>query len=332
MLDFTQWHGSVVVVVNRLAPSAGRCDWRAKVREVLDKRLSVTGIEVDSYDEVYEASREAALRGAAQVIVVGGDGSANACLNGLRGTRARMVFIPAGTANDLGRILGQSVSPIETVARLAEARTRELDAISVNDRVFYSVGGAGWAAEVAHMVNRWRSHEIPRSALAPLGSLIYLIACFVVVLGYLRLGARVNVTYTSAVDGRVHTESLDSYGVVIANADRLGKSFYTTPMSRVDDGKFEIILFPRTNRFHLLRALLAGRKGKVLQVPGIKAIQAVSAEIQCDQSMRFFGEGEILQEGTRFSLGIVPKGVRAMAAPAAPEVIVDVADEFAKAS
>ena len=299
---------------------------------MLDKRVLVTCVEVDSYDEVYKASREAAMRGASQVVVVGGDGSANACLNGLRGTRTRMAFIPAGTANDLGRILGQSASPVESVEQLAGARGREVDAITVNDRVFYSVGGAGWAAEVAHIVNQWRSREIPRAMLAPLGSLIYLLAAFVVVLGYLRIGSRVNVTYTSAVDGRVHTESLDSYGVVIANADRLGKSFFTTPFSRVDDGKFEIILFPRTNRFHLLRALLAARKGKLLQVPGIKSIQAVSAEIKCEQPMRFFGEGEILEEGTQFSVGILPKGVRTMVPLAPPEMIVDSIDELAKAS
>ena len=42
--------------------------------------------------------------------------------------------------------------------------------------------------------------------------------------------------------------------MLVTNCNRVGKSFHLAPVSEIDDGVFELIVFPRTSRFRLLKA------------------------------------------------------------------------------
>lgn len=303
-----------VIVVNELAPGARAASWKSLFRETLGAQVELIEVRVRHFEGAFAAARGAAAWGAELVIAVGGDGTVNACVNGLGDSATRLAVVPAGTANDLAHLVGQNGIPTEDAVTMASWERKDIDAIDVNGTRYYSAGGLGWVADVAQTANRWRSGGfIRRWLLSGLGSLIYTIACVAVIFGKARLGARTKIRYTDATDGQEKLLDLDACGVLVASSKKVGKSFHLAPVSEMDDGRFELILFPRVGRARLLKTVLWAQRGKLFEVPEIRYIQVTRAEIECDRRVRFFGDGEILEHGKTFTLSVAPEPVKIMA-------------------
>lgn len=320
-----------VIVVNERAPWARAAAWKELFRDTLGDHVELTEVRVRHFEGAFAAARAAAAWGAELVIAVGGDGTVNACVNGLGDSATRLAVVPAGTANDLAHLVGQHGLPTDDALAMASWERKDLDAITVNGTRYYSAGGLGWVADVAATANRWRAGSaLRRWLLAGLGPLIYTIACVAVIFGKHRLGARTTIRYTDAADGQDKELSLDACGVLVASSKKVGKSFHLAPVSEMDDGRFELILFPRVNRRRLLATVLQAQRGKLFEVPEIRYVQVTRATITTDRRVRFFGDGEILEHGDRFELAIAPTPVKIMAPVAAePAVALHLALERA---
>src|SRR5262245_47836218 len=95
-----------VIVVNELAPGARSATWTELFHETLGAHVELTEVRVRGFEGAFAAARGAAAWGAELVIAVGGDGTANACVNGIGDTATRLAVVPAGTANDLAHLVG----------------------------------------------------------------------------------------------------------------------------------------------------------------------------------------------------------------------------------
>ncbi len=290
-----------VVIVHDFAPRAHSADWRALVHGSLGPEAVVREVRVSSFDDARAAASEASASGVDLVIAVGGDGTVNACVNGIGDRRTRLAVIPAGTANDLARQIGLRRSPSREAMSIHRGRRRRIDSISVNGTQFCSVGGTGWIADVANLANRWRSGSwLARAALARLGGLIYNLACVAVILFSRRLSAHYTIRFRDAVDGEEKVKSLDCYGILVANTRRIGKSFELAPDSTPSDGIFELIVIPRTNRGRLLRTVAAAATGRLFRsIAEVKLLRVREASIVADRPVTFFGDGEILLRDER---------------------------------
>jgi diacylglycerol kinase (ATP) len=305
---------SAVIITNERAPHAGEARWRELFGATLGPEVDLTEVRVDHFEGALAAARGAAAWGVDLVIAIGGDGTVNACVNGIGQSRTRLAVVPAGTANDLARMIGAQGDAGRSAVALQTYERRDIDAIEVNGTRFYSAGGVGWVADVAATANRWRAGTpLRRWLLARLGSLIYTLACVFTIAFARKLGARYRVRYRDAGDGREKSMDVDAYGMLVANCDRVGKAFHLAPVSELDDGRFELIVFPRTTRWRLLRAALAAQRGAMFDLPEMRWIQVTRVDIEADAPQQFFGDGETLEAGSRFEVGLAPTPVRLMA-------------------
>jgi diacylglycerol kinase (ATP) len=98
-----------------------------------------------------ELAAAAAAAGAECVVAVGGDGTAAEVATGLIGTEVPMAIVPTGAGCDIARGIGLPNDPQESLRRLLQGAlsVRPLDVGMVNDRVFLTVAGVGFDAEVA---------------------------------------------------------------------------------------------------------------------------------------------------------------------------------------
>lgn len=101
----------------------------------------------------------AAHEGYDLVIALGGDGTVNEVINGLKGSQIPMIALPGGRTNVFARTLGLPKDAIEATSvvleRLAEgAQPRELNLGSVNGRAFGFCAGIGFDAAVVRSVER----------------------------------------------------------------------------------------------------------------------------------------------------------------------------------
>ncbi|GMV38140.1 MAG: hypothetical protein AMXMBFR61_26480 [Fimbriimonadales bacterium] len=113
-------------------------------------------VVTESPEEAESKARELAQRHST-VVAIGGDGTVNSVVNGLRGTDAALGLIPAGTGNVLARELLIPVHDPSEAARicLGDASTA-IDLGQCGDRLFVASAGFGVDAEVVARADGWK--------------------------------------------------------------------------------------------------------------------------------------------------------------------------------
>jgi diacylglycerol kinase family enzyme len=108
------------------------------------------------------------------VVAVGGDGTVNAVVNGLVGSRCRLGILPTGTANDLATSVGLPRQLADACQVILQGAVRNIDVIRVNAWHFITSGGVGLPVDVLETVDDLRGRTGPgRRCARLLGSGLY---------------------------------------------------------------------------------------------------------------------------------------------------------------
>lgn len=116
------------------------------VRKALGRDSDVAIVEGDAF---LAAIDTAARRRPDRLVVGGGDGSVGYAAKRLLGGDTALGVLPLGTMNLFARSLGIPAELEPALAALAEAPVRRVDLGRVNDRIFHTLAGLGYFAEVA---------------------------------------------------------------------------------------------------------------------------------------------------------------------------------------
>jgi diacylglycerol kinase family enzyme len=120
----------------------------------LRERLATEGIDAPLWFEVNKSrkapkrARQALVQGADRVLVWGGDGMVQRCIDVLAGTGATIGILPAGTANLFATNLGIPRDFDRAVDVALHGALRELDVGVVNGERFAVMAGTGFDAEM----------------------------------------------------------------------------------------------------------------------------------------------------------------------------------------
>jgi diacylglycerol kinase (ATP) len=267
--------GTVVVIANPVAGAglAGR------IRARLEEDLRRAG-----YDVRFVETRAASARagGAAAIVAIGGDGTVNEVLNGLRLPGGPpLAVVPAGTANVMAKELGipRDVPGVEQLAEavarfvspaarrperraqpsrteaeraswivpaLAAGSVARVDVGLADGRRFICMAGAGLDARIVRVLDAGRRGPI-RMHHYPRWALEALV-------GY--RPPRIGVV----VDG--HAVADDAGFVIVASSASYGGSFTFAPDARLDDGLLDVVVFRGRGLDDLLRWLAAAWLGR----------------------------------------------------------------------
>ena len=120
-----------------LNPRAGLAAQRARAALAASLRWRDAIVRVTTGPgEARRFAEEAAAAGAAHVLSIGGDGTANEIAWGLLGTTTVLGLVPMGSGNGLARTLGIPLRPAPALAALAEAVPRAMDVGMINGRQY----------------------------------------------------------------------------------------------------------------------------------------------------------------------------------------------------
>jgi diacylglycerol kinase (ATP) len=251
------------------------------------------------------STRTALRKGCEMIVAVGGDGTLNEVVNGLREDASTVVvgLIPLGTGNDFARTLGLPTDVDEAIAVLLAGHTRAIDLVRVTSdevRYFVNVSSGGFSGLVdekltPEMKKTWGPLAYLRSAAAALPDL------------------RAYRTTLSLDDTESLTLSL--YNVVIANGRYVGGGTHIAPEASIDDGLLDIILIPERPAADL--ALLAAQValGNHLSSDTIVFRRAARVTVNSQPGMWFNVDGELVgNEPAEFA--VLPRALQfVVAAP-----------------
>ncbi|HET8538700.1 MAG TPA: lipid kinase [Anaeromyxobacter sp.] len=296
-----------VLVVNAAARQAGRALSRA--RASLARRGVVLAAEHEVRDgaALVRAIRRELGRGAARVVVAGGDGTISAAAGVLAGTGAALGVLPLGTANDFARSLRIPSDLDRACAVVARGEVRPVDVAFAGRRPFLNAASAGASSAAARRL----TPGLKRRA----GALAYPVAAA----GAARAGpfeARLEA------DGAV----LEGWAVelVVGNGRYRGGGRLVAPRARPDDGRLDVYLVtagegrapPGPVRRWAVLARYAARllRGRHLEDPRVHHARAARVTVATRPRLELNLDGE-LAGWTPAEIRVAPGALRVLAPP-----------------
>jgi diacylglycerol kinase (ATP) len=306
---------AALVVANPLARRVRRDEWRKPAERALGRRYGIEIVSPGSADEAAAIVRErmAAEQRPAVVIAAGGDGTVRLVAQELAGTGVPLGVIPLGTANDFSRANGIPDDIAGAIDRIVRRSTRAIDLLEVNGRLFVTAGGIGIGAHSALVVPWIKAlHPLARMAAESLGSGVYRVAAGANVMFRPGLTERVRLTWRVPGEATDQSSEIATQGVFIANQRTLGGGMALPVPADNADGALDVCVVHDVARVRLLAALTSLLRGSAIASNVFSAWRAVRVTIETDKRSAFFGCGDLMAEGTKFEVRVVPGALRVL--------------------
>ncbi len=269
-----------LVIANPIAGS-GRARRKA---EVLAAGLRRAGIDADlHFTGARGDARERASRlesGVDLVVSVGGDGTLGEVLAGIAGRDVPVAILAVGTANVMSLDLALPRSVPSLLEVIERGRTVRIDTGRVNgERLTFLVTGVGFDAMAVHELESRRRGSITKAAYVSAG---------------LRAFARYEPPELEVeVDGAKQGGTFAQ--VLVSNIVHYGGFRVLAADRRLDDGLFEVYLFPKSSRANLagygLRAMFSGLPGGTCTRIRARRVRITSASpVPCQVDGDAFGK------------------------------------------
>ncbi|MGN5240211.1 diacylglycerol kinase [Rhodococcus sp. SJ-3] len=275
--------GSVVVLSNPTADDDALhtlADASARLRTY---GLRIAHIAADSVDESIALTRHAVEDGIDAVVAVGGDGIVWQAWQATATTGTPVGIVPAGTGNDLARVLGIPDEPgaAADVVATGHRRTIDLGRVSADegpDQWFGTVLAGGFDALVTDRANRMKW---------PRGPLRYNAATIVELVNLRLLPYRITFDDEPAVE-------LDATLVAVGNASTYGGGMRIAPGALLDDGLLDVVVATSANRTRLLRLFPTVYRGTHVDLPEVMVRRARRVRLD-SPGITVYADGEPLR-------------------------------------
>ena len=270
----------LVVAINQSA----RFGANKGVGNTMVERLRALGHDVvdlvePTYQELIASAKREIAKKPDALIVVGGDGMVNLGVNLVAGTGVPLGLIPAGTGNDMARVLGipheDQAAALDVLIEALNHPARVIDAGLVTDaagetRWFGCMLSAGFDSIVNERANRMQH---------PKGASRYTIAML------LELVTLKPIQYKITHDG----ETFESGGMMmsVGNGVSLGGGMKVTPTALVDDGLLDILVVGPLTRIQFLRIFPKVFAGTHIEDPRVRIVKAKRIRIEADDVVAY---------------------------------------------
>lgn len=233
----------VKVIVNPASGKKGGITTNAAGPEEVRAVLEANGIQADIAETEYprhatELAKNAIEEGYDIVIACGGDGTVGEVATGLIGSKVTLGILPLGSANNVARMMHVPFVLEEAARLLRLGEVRDVDVGRCNGSYFLETAGVGLDAALFPILNQVDKGE------------------------YVRLidAARTLFKFrprsvTLSLDGRALR--VRALVVLVANGPYWGYNIPLAPEAKVDDRKFDVVVFRNFSKLDFLRHVIA---------------------------------------------------------------------------
>lgn len=246
------------------------------LRFLMDHATRFALYATGSGEEARDIAAEFAERGEPVVIAAGGDGTLNAVVQGLSGSKTALGILPAGTMNVFARELG---IPFDDLSKafdvIKEGRVREIDLFEANGTPFIQMAGVGFDAMVIEETT-WESKKI-------LGPLAYLLAAVKV------LGERPPRMEVICSDGRRE----EGVAVLAGNGALYGGQFKLFHKADNQDRMLDVLVFKEAGYKLVLDSLRGLALGNIEMGQTVSYLQSPSIRVLADREVPVQVDGDL---------------------------------------
>lgn len=255
----------VRVIWNANAGSKGGLSTNSCTEEELRELLERHGLGADvhatgSAEDARALAAEAVREGYDLVVAAGGDGTIGLVAGELLGSRTALGILPLGSVMNVARSIGLPREREAAAEVLGSGEVRAIDVGLARHRPFYEVGSVGMNAAMFREAQRFDR-----------GDWLSILRTLWVAIRY--RPARMEIRLDDRV---VRTRALM---VTVANGPYTGMGMTVAPEARLDDGRFDIVVFRRFSKLRLVRHLAGVAFGRYRPAPEIETYRSRTVRI-----------------------------------------------------
>lgn len=242
----------------------------AKLEAVFSSVYHYQTYETKKAGQAIELAKEAVEAGCDYLISIGGDGTLNEVINGYmqcseeRRNATKMGMLPWGTGNDFSRSIGVSRSVEQLKELIDNNQTKRIDIGHLHftgdsvypDRYFDNIADLGMGAEVVSRVN---GVHLRKNIFG--GTLVFFFTALRTFFQYRHKSLSVSWDGFNW-EGKV-------LSVVIANGQYFGSGLGIAPDAKLDDGKFQVVIFGKVSVVDYLKNYGRIRRSEYVDHPEI---------------------------------------------------------------
>lgn len=271
-------------------PGAGKPEESAKQLELATRYLQQNGIKVDvalakPKKEATPLAKQAVKDGYKTVIAMGGDGTLEAVLRGVVGSKARLGIIPTGTQNNMAKSLGIPQTIEEACTLIASRNTRKLDVGQVKVKngkklYFFELTAIGLVAALYPDAKKLADGKLSTLKDAALTLIHH--------------EPESKVYLTLDDESKIEIETML---VVVSNAPMFGVNFLVAPDASLTDGLLDISVYPNFSKTELLAYYAKIRDEGYSANEKVQRYRARKLEIKAIPKMDVMADGLMLGKG-----------------------------------
>jgi YegS/Rv2252/BmrU family lipid kinase len=211
------------------------------------------------------------------VIVGGGDGTLNACVEGLIETQLPLGILPLGTANDLARTLGIPRAIPDACEVIARGKLQAIDLGRVNGRHFFNVASLGLSVKI--------TQQLSREAKRRWGMLAYPIAALQVLVHSVPFSAEIRVNG--------ETKRVKTVQIAVGNGRHYGGGMTVAADAAINDQRLDLYSIEIQHWWQIIPLLPAMRSGTHASWSFVRALHGQEIEITTARPHAINTDGEI---------------------------------------
>jgi diacylglycerol kinase family enzyme len=306
----------VKLIVN---PGAGNASEAANALKLVTGYLKKNGLKASVARAKPKAkatplARQAIKDGYEIVIAMGGDGTVEAVMRGMVGSKVRLGIIPAGIENNIAKSLGIPINMEEACALIASRKTRKVDVNQVKtgkgkNFAFFEMAGIGLTAAMYPVVTGAAAEgpsAIQEGTPAPV-----------------QKETRPKVILTLDDNNKIE---VDSMLVMVSNTPVFGKKFLVTPTDSSQESLLDISVFQDFSKAELLGYYAKMMDGGYSGDGKVLRYQARKLKVRSLPRLNVLADGIEQGKGT-VTIKMMPSALRVIAPPKSPTPESPVKDE-----
>ena len=293
-------------------PGAGKAGEAAKNLKLVLGYLENLGIKADvalakPKEKATPIARRAVKNGHKTVIAVGGDGTLEAVMRGMVGSKVHLGIIPVGTENNIARSLGIPENLEEACALIAADNTRMLDVGQVKTRKgrkfsFFELATVGLSAAM-----------YPDAAKAAGGKLSGVKGA---VMTLIHQDTSPKILLTLDNESKIEVETML---VMVSNTPAFGKKFLVAPNASLQDGLLDISVYQDFSKAELLGYYAKVMDGGYSGNGKVQRYQARKLQVKSSPRLKVMADGIELGKGT-VTIKMRPGALRIIAPEKSPDL------------
>ena len=283
-------HEKILIVANPVSGDIDKEPIITKIKESIKAQQSIEVLKTTGQNDKEAIDNAIKKIGPNRIIAVGGDGTIKLIAEKIQNNQKIIGIIPAGSANGLATDIGLPKNPENAIEMALGDYYIEIDNLRINDQLCLHISDMGLNAELINQYSDQPMRGYLGYALSALPTL-----------------SIADKKYNFKVEMPDQTIRTEAIMVAFTNCKQFGNGVEINPDAKINDGKFEVLIFKEFNVVEVIKTLA----GKISMNPDfVEIIRTETVKVTSDQPVPFQMDGEFCDKITNVKVSVLPANMK----------------------